>query len=409
MKKNLRDAIILLVSVFIWFDHAQAQPGHFVYAITSSGKDGSDWIVLRKLNTQTVELTTVFTSEPDKTISLYEAGSNKIVDHFIEDTIANSSPQMAFGNGVAAIAFDKATNRLYFVAVLVDQLRYIDLSTMKTYCVTGQSFGKAGKFIFHAGSINRMVIAPDGYGYTITNDGNHLFRFTSNGSPVITDLGPLSDLPTNNETIHNECGNAGGDIIADDNGSLYLITASNRVFKVDIGSGKTQFLGLISGLPQKFTTSGAAVIEDGNLLISSSMYSEGYFSVDPETWVASPYRPMSETYNTADLASNNVLISKPSSLIKLPSTNSNNVKVYPNPVSADAFNIQFNDLKAGNYTVELSDVVGTPLLQQKIKVNLLSQTEVIHFSGNNAQGFYFLKVLDENKITVFTQIMVVGR
>ena len=97
---------------------------------------------------------------------------------------------------------------------------------MKVFCVTGQSFSKAGNFAFHVGTISRMVVAPDGYGYSITNDGNHLFRFSTNGNTTISDLGELVDAATNNETIHSECSNAGGDLIADDNGSLFLITGS---------------------------------------------------------------------------------------------------------------------------------------------------------------------------------------
>ncbi len=82
-----------------------------------------------------------------------------------------------------------------------------------------------------------MVIAPDDYGYTITNDGTHLIRFTTNGSPILTDLGDLQDDPMNKEmTIHSICANSGGDLVADDDGHLYLITGSNKVFKVDIAT-----------------------------------------------------------------------------------------------------------------------------------------------------------------------------
>ena len=135
-----------------------------------------------------------------------------------------------------------------------------------------------------------MVIAPDDFGYTITNDGNHLIRFSTNGAPVLTDLGELQDDPLNKENSirNNPCANSGGDLVADDAGSLFLITGSNRVFKVDIATRKTSYLATISTLPSKFTTSGVAVSEDGRILVSSSLYADGYFTVDPETWNASP-------------------------------------------------------------------------------------------------------------------------
>ncbi len=407
MKKDLRTTLILLLSIFISFDIAQAQSDNFVYAMTSITKDGSDWIVLRKLNTQTGEFNTLLTNDFSGNTVLYDALNKTKVEDFSNDTIANSFPQLPFANGVAAIALDKETNRLYFTPMSVDQLRYVDLSTMKIFCVTNQSFGKAGNFIFHAGTINRMVIAPDGYGYTITNDGNHLFRFNTNGNTAITDLGELIDVPVSNETIHSECSNAGGDLIADDSGNLLLITANNHVFTVNINSRQTLFLGTISGLPQKFTTNGAAIDENGDLLLSSAIYTDGYFSVDTKTWTASPFKALNENYSSSDLANSNVIVTKTSAFLK--TGTSNKIKVYPNPVSADQFNMQFNNLKAGNYVVELTDALGAPVHQQKIKLISAQQTETINISGGDAQGFYFLKVLDENNLLVFSQIMLVAR
>ena len=407
MKKNLRTTLILLISILISFDIAQAQSDNFVYAMTSITKDGMDWVVLRKLNTQTGEFNTLLTNDFSKNTVLYDALNKTKVEDFTNDTIANSFPQLGFGSGVAAIALDKEANRLYFTPMSVDQLRYVDLSTMKIFCVTGQSFSKAGHLAFHAGTINRMVIAPDGYGYTITNDGNHLFRFTTNGNNTITDLGELTDVPISKETIHSECSNGGGDLIADDSGNLILITASNHVFTVNISTRQALFLGAISGLPQKFTTNGAAVDENGDLLLSSAIYTDGYFSVDTKTWFASPFKAFTENYSSSDLANSNVIATKTSSFIK--PNNFNKIKVYPNPVSANAFNMQFNNLKAGNYVVQLTDALGAPVHQQNIKLTSVLQTETINISGGNAQGFYFLKVLDENNRIVFTQIMLVAR
>ena len=136
-----------------------------------------------------------------------------------------------------------------------------------------QYFSKAGKYDpKFAGPISRMVIAPDDFGYTITNDGTHLFRFSTNGAPVLQDLGDLVDDPLNKEmTIHSPCTNSGGDVIADDAGNLFLITGSNKVYKVEIATRLTTYLATLSGLPAKFTTSGVAVSDEGKLLISSSL------------------------------------------------------------------------------------------------------------------------------------------
>ncbi len=408
MRKYLR-YILLLLMISGFQNPAQSQPDHFVYAITSVQKNGTEWIALRKLNTQTGEFGAVLVNGGDRTLALYDAATHEKVDNFASDGQGNAIPQPAFGGSVAAIAYDRETNRIYYAPMAIDQLRYIDLSTMKVFSIAGQSFGKAGHFVYQPGTISRMVITPDGYGYTITNDGNHLFRFTTGGNSTITDLGELTDDASNKETIHNPCGNAGGDLVADDAGNLVLVSASNKVFKVDISTRRTQFLGTISGLPQNFSTNGVAVDEDGKLLVSSSVYTDGYFSVDPKNWTASPYKPINEMYSSADLANSNILSTNASSLLKIPLNRSNNIKVYPNPIGDDEFNVQFNNLKPGNYTVQLADAVGNGVLLHKVKVTQPSQTETIHFPIYNAQGFYFLKVLDENNTTVNTQIVVVQR
>jgi len=38
-----------------------------------------------------------------------------------------------------------------------------------------------------------MVIASDGNGYGLSNDANHLIRFTTGKNPTISDLGAISD------------------------------------------------------------------------------------------------------------------------------------------------------------------------------------------------------------------------
>jgi hypothetical protein len=408
MKKFLPAAFIFL---FIFSFDVRAQPDHFVYAVTSLQKGATDWVSLRKLNTETTQFSTVILNGTDRSIGIYDALNMRKIESFINDTIMNSNPQAAFGSGVGAIAYDKETNRLFYTPMLVDELRYVDLNTMKVFSVSGQSFGKAGNFDFYAGAISRMVVAPNGYGYTITNDGEHLLRFTTKGNITITDLGALEDAATNTEAARNNpCANAGGDIVADDNGNIYLVSASNRIFKIDVNTKNTQYLGIISGLPQGFTSNGAAVDEDGNLIVSSSTYTESYFSVNPKTWAGSPYKPAGEIYGTADLANSNTLHTATTSpFLKTFARNSDNIKIYPNPVFSDQFTVQFKNLKAANYTVQLTDAFGGKVLEQKVKINSVSQTETINISGNNAQGSYFLIVLDENKLNLFSQIILIHR
>jgi hypothetical protein len=167
---------LIFLFMLLHFNSAKSQPDHFAYAVTAVNKGGTEWVALRKLDTRTGEFSSVLLNVEDNHLQ----------------------PQPPPGSSVAAIAYDRKSNRLYYTPMNSDQLHYIDLSTMETYAVSGQYFSKAGKYEFkNAGPINRMVIAPDEYGYTITNDGTHLLRFTTVGSPVLTDLGDLIDDPKN--------------------------------------------------------------------------------------------------------------------------------------------------------------------------------------------------------------------
>ena len=410
-----------LMTMPLLFNSARSQNDHFAYAVTAVNKSGTEWIALRKLDTRTGEFSNILLNVQDKDQDLFDFAAfkeyaNKKVTNAANGTLASFSPQPALSSSVAAIAYDRKANRLYYAPMSIDQLRYIDLTTMEVVAFSDQFFSKAGKYDFKtAGAINRMVIAPDDYGYTITNDGNHLIRFSTNGAPVLTDLGELQDDPLNKDMSirNNPCANSGGDLIADDAGSLVLVTGSNRVFKVDIATRKTTYLATISSLPAKFTTSGVAVNEDGKILISSSLYADGYFTVDPESWSATPSSGTHEAFGSADLANSNVLHSKTAAnanlfITKAPSQLSQ-FRVYPNPVMDDEVSIQFDGLKPGNYTIQLASVLGNTVLKQKATIIGNAQTELVHIPGSTAQGFYYVSILDENNKVVGTQKLVVER
>lgn len=413
---------LVLIALPFFSTLAQSQPDQFAYTVTAVSKKGNEWIVLRKLDIRTGEFSSILLNMDDKSLALYDLSTHKLVANKETPNPAidamglsgNNSPQPVPNSSVAAIAYDGKANRLYYVPMNTDQLRYVDLSTMTVFGVMDQSFSKAGNYVFQSvNPITRLVIAPDGYGYTITNDGNHLFRFSTMGTPVLTDLGELLDDPLNKEmTIHNACANSGGDLVADNAGSLYLISGSNRVFKVDIATRKTSFLANISGLPQQFTSNGAAVDENGNLLITSSLYSDTYFVVDPETWNASSFPTKYDIYASADLANSNVLLAKTTAtsnlfLNKHPDK-SDKIKIFPNPVLYDEVNIQFNELPPGNYTIQMANVLGRNVIQKKVTIGTTTYTETLHFPGI-AQGLYYIRILDEKNIVVDTQTLAVER
>ncbi len=420
MRKFLsyRSPFILIIP-FI-FNSARSQSDHFAYAVTAVNKGGSEWVALRKIDTRSGEFSNTLLNVQDKMVASYNFASYKLSANYEVSASANGAnrninPYPTVGSSVAAIAYDRKSNRLYYTLMNVDQLRYIDLSTMEVFTNLNQYFSKAGKYDLKlAGPINRMVIAPDDYGYTLTNDGNHLIRFTTKGSPILTDLGALIDNPLNGAmSIQNPCANSGGDLIADDAGNLYLITSSNRVFKIDIATKTTSFVKMISGLPQKFNTSGAAVTENNKILVSSSLYTDAYFIVDPETWDAMPSPENHDIYGSADLANSNPLLTKKPTnanlLFNEPLEKFSKIKVFPNPLLFDEVSVQFNELPPGNYTIQLANILGKKPIEKKVSISGHTQTETLRIPGSTAQGFYYIRIIDENNIVVGIQKLVVER
>jgi hypothetical protein len=156
---------VLSASLFIAAT-LQAQNDRFAYAITDLSKDGAAWNALRKIDLQTGQYSDVLLNGTNDKAIVFDAASKKPLA-LKPDVKFGTMLQSPFATGVAAAAYDKKHNRLYFTPMFVDQLRFIDLRTMKVYYV-GESFTKLGNMHKVEGKIiNRQVIATDGYGYSI--------------------------------------------------------------------------------------------------------------------------------------------------------------------------------------------------------------------------------------------------
>ena len=412
MCKDLRVAFFITL-IFGHFFPAQSQSDGFAYAVTDVKREGNSWIILRKLDTKTGVFSNVLLDGSNVNSNIYDSQTGtKFVSSF-RDTSNLYQPQLAFGSGVAAIAFDRKNNRLYFTPMYVDQLRYVDIPSMRVISVSGKGFfNAAGSKADPANTLSRMVIGGDGNGYSISNDGNHLFRFSTNGTPVISDLGSLIDYHGNNEmTIHNSCGNAGGDMIADDDGNLYLLTAQNRIYKVSIKNLEAKYIGKISGLPEKFSTNGAAVDDEGKVIVSSSVYYGAYYIVDPLTWNATEYKPKGGLYNAADLANSNLLVTGKSSSNNTSSVinlgKASLVKLYPNPVENNMFMVRFTNLEPGAYYLELTDIHGRKILARELTIKAGTHTETVRIPPKSSIGIYLVKVINEKNRQVFSEKLMV--
>ncbi len=411
MRKNLRFSSLLLASVFTGL-LAHSQSDRFAYVITDIQKDGPNWSYLRKLNLETGQFSDVLLNGTNPQQVAYNASSKKEITSFTTEVNRGYSSQPAFSSGVAAMAYDKKNNRIWYTPMFIDQLRYIDLKTMKVFYVADQAFtGMAKKSADQGNIVTRMTIADDGNGYALTNDGAHLMRFTTGKNTVITDLGMLADDPNGKgASIHSSCSSFGGDMVADDEGNLLVFSARNYVFKVNIETKVATNLGVVNGVPATFSANGAAVTHDNKIIISSAMDVNSYI-VDYNDLNATIYNAAGG-WKSSDLANSNILQTRAKGSIAEKvigeiAIENTAVRVFPNPVTNNQFAVHFAKLEAGEYTLQVNDVMGRQVYQKVVNVIGEDQTETVKLEAKAARGFYLVKVLDKNSKSVFSKKLIV--
>jgi hypothetical protein len=413
----MRRALSHLLFSILLFEtyHLHAQNDRFVYAITDFSNEASGWNSLRKLDLQTGEYGNIILNGTDQFNTIYDATTKKKMQ-LQSDAKWGTLLNAAFSTGVAAAAYDRHNQRLYYTPMFVDQLRYIDLRTMKVYFVNDQVFTKYGKMHNNeARIVTRMVMASDGNGYAVTNDGNSLIRFTTGKKIKIEQMGALVDDPSNNTvSIHNRCSSFGGDMISDDKGNLYIISSRNHVFKVNPETRIAKYLGMIQDLPAKFTINGAVVNEEGALLVSSALDGSAYYVVDPKSWTAKPYKAAHGIFRASDLANSNFLSTreenkKDEGTVITPRQEkfSDHIRLFPNPVTDNRLTLEFTKLPFGEYTIELTDGLGRSLQQKRITISSPEHTQTMSLHQNNSKGMYMVKVMDRGRNTVYTEKVMI--
>lgn len=418
MQKNLPLTSFLFGTAFFTLTVTAQQPDRFAFAITDiQPTTGGNWSFLRKLNLQTGEYSPVLLSGNDASLLAYDAVTKKQFTTPLNDAMFGQTVNAAFATGVAAMAYDRKNNRIYYTPMFIDQLRYLDLKTMKVFFATDQPFtGKAQKSPDQGNIVTRMVIASDGNGYAMTNDGRQLIRFTTGKKLQVTDLGTVVDDQSNKDaSIHSSCSSYGGDMIADDNGNIFVFSARNHVFKINTENKVATHLGIISGLPNGFTVNGAAVNDNNQIIVSSASNVSSYFTVDHKTWTATPFVINGIVWQSSDLANSNLLVTneRPSAdesdviNVKAAALSDSKVSLYPNPVTNNNFNLQFNQLESGNYTIIVTDVTGVQVVRQAIVVNGDSQNSFVRFSPGAAKGVYLVKIINSANKSVYSSKIVV--
>ncbi|MEO6720262.1 MAG: T9SS type A sorting domain-containing protein [Ferruginibacter sp.] len=403
--KLLLSASLISASFF-----CTAQTASKTFAITGKANNNFFWADIKQVDLTTGKVNKVFFEADKTTFKNNNIDKSAIVARSNE--INNPT-----GLGVAACALDTRHNRLYFATMHFSDIRYLDLNSDEASFTTVKrnviSSAATKDFQPEENHITRMVIAADGYGYALSNDANHLVRFSTSNNPSVEDLGNLVDAENNKGiSIHNKCTSWGGDMVADAFGKLVVISANHNVFNVDVKNRVASFAGTITGLPVNFSTNGAAVDDDGNLVVSSANVFEGLYKVNIKDFSAVKVVSKEQAFNASDLANGNLLSQKEANdLMRFDYTRhavlNGDGKVYPNPLTGNQFNVVFDGQPAGKYTILLTDVAGRSLQSKVVNISKASQVESVRVTGKTAKGMYLVKVLNGSKQLAFSEKVVI--
>jgi hypothetical protein len=359
-----------------------------------------------------------------KTIQAFSAEGNTAFRTIYDGTKAY---QLSNGNArknmngaeavnVAAAGYSTGSSQLFFIPMDMPELRWIhstNSNEIPVFNTIRASVLERLDLTKTENQITRMTVNKQGVGYAMTNDAMHLFEFSTGNNPVIRDLGAIIDASSNGQmSIHQTCTSFGGDMVAGDDGKLYLISLRNHIFEIDPASRIANYVGTIKGLPQTFTSNGAAALPNGDLIVSSSFGNQGLYSVNPITWEAKKlFSGEQYEQNMSDLASGYLLARRPRTL-----TSENNVvngvkgnlHVYPNPLNQGK-DLQFvTDIPLkGDHHVQLFDLSGKIIENQKINLTGDAKQFNVHFNSSFTQGTYFIKLTDMNGATVETTKLII--
>ncbi len=382
------------------------------YAITSEKIGSFEWTEVKMIDLATGSVSKNIFENSKGRYNVFDGRSLKPITISTDTSKEKENYyKKPFSGLSAACAYDKKSNRLYYTPMYINQLRYIDLSAKvpAVYLFQNETLSSAVDLDAEANQVTRMVIAADGNGYALNNDGSHLVRFTTGEFPAITELGKLENAPGNGEvSISDPNTSWGGDLVSDANGNLYLITAHNYIFKIDVNKRIATFVEKIKDLAEGFTTNGAVVSEEGKLILSSANFIIGYYSVDPNTWTASLIPSKDQVFNTSDLANENFLFRTQLARSAVPGlVEAEKISIYPNPVSGNLFRVNFTNKKAGKYNVQLIDIAGKMVSDNSMTVSSAGHTGEVKVDPSLSKGMYLVKVLDNEHKAVFLKKIII--
>ncbi len=395
MKVSILFASFLLAAHFL-----QAQKSTPVYVI-SSPENQANWLNIQAVTgNKAINLQTVYDFATQHPV---------LVDIENGQQRTKSAVTIPTYSTVAAAAFDAKTKRMFFAPLRIAELRWVDVSNSSRpqfYSISGTALSQLN-LNDAANHITRMTMAADGFGYALTNDGKHLFRFTTDKKPILVDLGSLTDV--NDElSVHNQSSSWGGDMIGGTDGLLYLVTYKQHVFKIDPVTLKSSYVGHIKGLPENYTVNGVAVDENGKVLITCSYGNQPFYKFDLDNLSAELAYTAEQRINASDLASSNLAL-RPAinngQYVQGRSpfeTANQKISMYPNPVTEYRFQLNFEETTTGIHTIQVMDLSGKLLMNKIVTISGPGQFEGVELNKKISKGMYFVKVLNSELKAVYT-------
>jgi Secretion system C-terminal sorting domain len=402
------------------------------FAITGQANANFNWTDIRVLDMATGNTSSTLFENGKTKFSFTDAETRKAVDKFIlqsspsavQQTGTGVTPAVAFSNPSptmlmsAAAAYDKRHDKLFFASMRTGQLIWLDLRSnlaAPSFYTIQKTLVNNADYNDEALNITRMTIGADGNGYALTNDGNHLVRFTTGSKTIISDLGNLIDAASNNGiSVHNRCSSWGGDMVADAFGSLYLFTASRNVFVIEPETRIATYKGTLLNLSPSYTVNGAAVINDNSVIVSSANTFEGFYSVNVKDLSATKLVTKGQVYNASDLASCNLLHqAEKQNSVGAPALTTSEVignrliSIFPNPVSNGQVRITFDGNASGKYKVALTDLQGRFIDSKDVYIKGAGQVETFQLRNKQATGVYMIKITDAANKAIFSDKLII--
>lgn len=379
--------------------NAQAGKPNRAFAVTGENPGNVNWSIFREVDL----------SNGSVVRTLYAP----VADQLQDNADLNSNLPYINNNMVAAIAYDGTNKRLYYTTMKGNDLRYLDLSgsTAKTVTIPLQNMKTFVPQPGEASVITRMAFSANGFGYALTNDGEHLIRFTTGEKVSITDLGAIKDGAKNTDhSVHANCQSWGGDMIGDASGSLYLFTMRGNVYKINPSTKVADFVGTIKNLPTDFTVNAATVDAYNNIIVGSAVNTSGYYKVNINTLEAvKVVEGTTNSYNVSDFATSNILNAKSSSavVVKAKEVKGNSlVSIFPNPITDRNFTIQFTNYKNDNYSIQVKDMTGKAIMQKAVTI-AYDQMESMTLPSTVTNGVYNIVIVNSNGENVYSGKLIV--